>query len=48
MSEILIRGELSPDMHALIRRFIRWDLGIEAFFLLLRDELPAFVPTERS
>ncbi|MCB9569147.1 MAG: DUF4389 domain-containing protein [Myxococcales bacterium] len=45
---ILIRGELSPDMHALIRRFIRWDLGIEAFFLLLRDELPAFVPTERS
>ena len=43
---MLFTGELSPGLHSFIARFIRWDLSLEAFFLLLRDEFPAFLPRD--
>jgi hypothetical protein len=43
---MLFTGELSAGLHGFIARFIRWDLSLEAFFLLLRDEFPAFLPRD--
>lgn len=43
---MLFTGELSSGLHSFIARFIRWDLSLEAFFLLLRDEFPAFLPRD--
>jgi len=41
---ILVTGKLSPGLHDFIVRFIRWELCLETFFLLLRDEFPPLVP----
>lgn len=43
---VLFTGEMSAGLHTFIARFIRWDLSLEAFFLLLRDELPALLPRD--